>query len=79
MGRALDLSEGGLFMHTVAPVTVGGRINLSIDLAPGQAVRAVAVVLRRDDTRDGFGLKFVELPPAAWRAIKEFVAAASPS
>ncbi len=76
-GRALDLSEGGLFLHTAAPVVVGSEVELRITLGSGQEVRAVAHVLRRDDTRDGFGLRFIELRPAALATIRGFVASAA--
>ncbi len=77
-GRALNVSQAGLFLHTVAPVAVGDRLNLSIALRGDQTVRAIGRVVRRDDVREGFGLRFVEMPPDTWRAIRDFVASSAP-
>ncbi len=73
-GRALNISEGGLFLHTAAPVALGSRLAMTIALAPGQAIDVVADVVRRDDTRDRFGMRFAQLPSAALEAIRKFVA-----
>ncbi len=78
-GLAKDISEGGLFLHTTAPVNLGSRIELSIGLPGNHQVSARAQVVRRDDTRDGFGLVFVELSSADREAIRSYVASVAVS
>jgi hypothetical protein len=81
-GLALDVSEGGLFVHTSATVRPGNRLQLAIALPDKESpsLKAVAEVLWWDESRNGFGLRFVELSAAGFSTIRTFVASVvSPS
>ncbi len=71
--RALDLSEGGLFLHTAADLALGTRVTLTLALAPPLAFEITGDAVREDPTRGGFGVKFVEVPVSAPEAIRRMV------
>lgn len=79
---AVDLSQGGMFIHELLPFTIGTVLELSFIL-PGIS-RTVwcraEVVQARKDFREGFpdsaignGLRFVDLNPADRLAIVRYL------
>lgn len=79
-----DLSEGGAFVRTFAPLREGSKASLQWTL-PGSSedIEAEAVVVwsRRKGTREqdppaGMGVRFAQLDPADRIKIRNFVAAA---
>lgn len=79
---AVDLSQGGMFIHELLPFDVGTELDLSF-LLPGlkRTVQCRAkVVQQRNDFREGFpdaaignGLEFVDLDPEDRLAIVRYL------
>jgi uncharacterized protein (TIGR02266 family) len=79
---AVDLSQGGMFIHELLPFSVGTKLELSF-LLPGVS-RTVQchgeVVQARNDFREGFpdaaignGLRFLDLDPEDRLAIVRYL------
>lgn len=78
-GVSNNVSEGGVFISTLASPPVGAMVTLSLGL-PGAGRFALAGVVRwvRDDevchgSLPGCGIQWLELPAAARVAIEHFV------
>ena len=78
-----DLSEGGAFVRTFAPLREGSKASLQWTL-PGSSneIEAEAVVVwsrpkgtREQDPPAGMGVRFARLDPADRARIRNFVAA----
>ncbi|MDE3154098.1 MAG: PilZ domain-containing protein, partial [Acidobacteriota bacterium] len=70
---ACDLSRGGLGLRTTGPLETGTEVQLRFRL-PGETVDLEATArVAWSDHRTGMGLQFTGLPPAARRAIDDFV------
>jgi uncharacterized protein (TIGR02266 family) len=73
-----NLSEGGLFLKTLAPVANGARAALRFAVGPqGEEIEAEAVVVWRRETPNGapagVGLEFVDLAPAHRARVRSLV------
>lgn len=84
-GFSSDISEGGLFIATVAQVPIGTEVDLDFSLPGGQKVKARGVVrwVREVDDRHheqfpGLGVQFADLEQAAAEAIHRFVSSREP-
>lgn len=84
-GFSTDLSEGGLFVATIAYPAPGTAIDLRFTLPGGFSVEATGVVQWVREVNDatpevmpGAGVRFVDLPAAAAQAIRAFVAQREP-
>jgi len=70
----LDLSVGGVFIETPAPLPVGQTIAMMLEM-PGNAMRVKGIVQRLEAGR-GMGLEFVELEDANRERLVQLVQAA---
>lgn len=84
-GFSADISDGGLFIATVAHVAIGTEVDLDFSLPGGQKVKARGVVRwvrevddRHHDQFPGLGVQFVDLDPMAADAIHRFVSSREP-
>lgn len=84
-GFSTDVSEGGLFVATIAYPAPGTSIDLRFTLPGGFSVEATGVVQWVREVNDatpevmpGAGVRFVDLPDAAAQAIRAFVAQREP-
>ncbi|RMG14874.1 MAG: TIGR02266 family protein [Deltaproteobacteria bacterium] len=73
-----NLSEGGLFVKTFAPLAEGARARVRWALGEEELEAEAVVVWRRDGQAatggpPGMGLKFEALDPAAQACIRSFV------
>jgi uncharacterized protein (TIGR02266 family) len=73
-----NVSEGGLFLKTLAPVQAGARAALRFQMDPhSDEIRAEAVVVWRREVPNGapvgLGLEFVELDPGHRDRLRTFV------
>ena len=69
--RMANLSEGGLFVRTRAPLDVGAQATVRFETRPGVAVTAGARVMW---TRpDGMGLRFERIDEGALAVIRRII------
>ena len=69
--RMANLSEGGLFVRTRAPLDVGAEATVRFEARPGVVVTAAARVMW---TRpDGMGLRFERIDDAALAVIRRII------
>lgn len=81
-----DLSEGGVFLETDAPLPVNDVLSLEVGLpgeAPFQVKARVKWVRDAEDAaaegvKPGMGLQFTDLPAETQESIRRFVAAVAP-
>ena len=71
--HALDISESGMFLRTFHPLSLGAVLKVTIDLDGGESIRASISPVRQDTSRDGYGVKFVQVDEAGAQAIRRFV------
>jgi uncharacterized protein (TIGR02266 family) len=78
--NALDLGGGGLFVRTAAPLAVGKRISLEIEVigetGPWSAVGRVVWVREKsegDGSPPGMGIKLIDADPAVLAALDRLV------
>jgi uncharacterized protein (TIGR02266 family) len=77
--QTADLSEGGLFVLTDAPIPIGTHVMMSFKLPNGAALSVLGVVKwtreRHDDSRPpGLGVAFFCLEPEARGTLERFCA-----
>jgi uncharacterized protein (TIGR02266 family) len=84
-GFSTNISEGGIFIATVAYLEHGTPVDLSFSLPSGQKISVHGVVRWTREVNDqtpeifpGIGVQFSELTAEAAAAIKQFVAAREP-
>jgi uncharacterized protein (TIGR02266 family) len=78
----VNLSRGGLFIHTVEPIAPGRRVLVEMHFPSGAPLEAVGRVawskrvLRAADEapRDGIGVEFIGAPPDQLDALVSFLA-----
>ena len=70
--NARDLSGGGAFLETDAPLPRGSLLTLRVDLPDGRAFTVLARVVRQAET--GMGIAFIDLAADDRRAVLDFVA-----
>ncbi len=80
-GRTRDVSIGGLYVETSATLPLGSRIAVRVKIH-GKAfsvdAEVVWTLLPDGDAPGGLGLRFLELPADARRAIQGFMATRTP-
>lgn len=75
-----NLSEGGLFLRTSAPLPPGARVRVRLDGGAGEVELPARVAWRRDPREDraweepGMGLRFEDGDDGAHAAIRNHVA-----
>jgi Tfp pilus assembly protein PilZ len=82
-GVMADLSEGGLFLASDAPLPIGTEVFVSIPLSASEKVNGNARVKWIRPVQDGsaeapagFGLEWIDLPPGNVEAIRAVIARA---
>jgi uncharacterized protein (TIGR02266 family) len=73
-----NLSEGGLFLRTSAPLTPGARVRVRLAVDPGEVELPARVAWRRDrqepsDTDPGMGLRFEQPGAQAFAVLRSHV------
>ncbi len=73
-----NLSEGGLFVRTFAPLPRGRQATVSFELSHGRRIQAEAQVMWRREASaggppSGMGLAFTRLQPEHRERIRRFV------
>jgi two-component system chemotaxis response regulator CheY len=74
----LALSQGGMFLHTMNPVSVNSKLSLEFDLN-GLQISAGSVVIYNcqagcgPDEETGIGLRFIDISPDDRNRISDFV------
>ncbi|HEY6463377.1 MAG TPA: PilZ domain-containing protein [Polyangiaceae bacterium] len=78
--RTRDISSGGLFIESDAPVPVGMRIEIDLSFLKShvRVPAEVAWTLEEDGRCVGMGVRFIDLRPAARKSIEAFMALRSP-
>jgi hypothetical protein len=61
-GRVLDVSEGGLSFHSVAPIEPAGAVIFRLAVGGIRDIEGIATVAWTDETRKSGGLRFTDLP-----------------
>jgi PilZ domain len=61
-GIVLDVSEGGLGFHAIAPVKADGPIHFRFAIDSAARIRAVGELAWKDETGKTGGLRFTQLP-----------------
>jgi hypothetical protein len=61
-GVVLDVSEGGVGFHSIAPVKADGPIHFRFAVDSARRIRAVGELAWKDETGKTGGLRFTELP-----------------
>jgi PilZ domain len=61
-GLVLDVSEGGVGFHSIAPVNADGPIHFRFAVDSARRIRAVGELVWKDETGKTGGLRFTELP-----------------
>lgn len=85
MGFSANISEGGLFIATVATAPIGTEVDVSFSLPSGEQVACRGVVRwvreindKLPDSFPGVGVQFVDLDSRSLEAIRRFVAERDP-
>lgn len=81
VGKARDLSMGGLFVETPIPLPIGTPVTLDLVLdgrKHGLRAEVVWALDASDGTTIGVGVRFTELPSRAKTAILAFVQRRAP-
>lgn len=79
-GVTSDISEGGVFIASDAPLEVGDEVDLALTLFANE-VRArgeVRWLLTRDGITVGYGIEWTSIAPASLGVIKSFVESREP-
>jgi hypothetical protein len=82
-GIVLDVSEGGLSFHSIAPVDRDGPVHFRFAMDSGSKVRGVGEIAWIDKTRKTGGLRFTQLPDELreqirlWTGQSEFTGAST--
>jgi hypothetical protein len=71
-GIVLDVSEGGLCFHAIAPVEANGPIPFRFAVDSSKRIKAVGELAWRDETGKTGGLRFLELPDEMRQYIREW-------
>lgn len=70
--NGIDISEGGLFVHTGRSFIVGSEVSVSLPLPDGRL--KVRATVQHNEPGVGMGLQFCELPASARARLKKFFA-----
>ena len=69
-GIVLDISEGGLGFHAIAPVEANGPIHFRFAINSAKRIKAVGELAWKDATGKTGGLRFTQLPDEAREQIR---------
>ncbi|MCC6335759.1 MAG: TIGR02266 family protein [Myxococcales bacterium] len=85
MGFSANVSEGGIFVATVAVAPIGTEVDLSFSLPTGKQIACRGVVRwvrevndKLPDSFPGLGIQFENLDPQSLEAIRHFVSERDP-
>ncbi len=78
-GIVLDVSEGGVGFHAIAPVKVDGPIHFRFAVDSSKRIKAVGELAWQDETGKTGGLRFTELPDEMREYIREWLSQTKPS
>ena len=78
-GIVLDVSEGGLSFHAIAPVEADGPIHFRFAVDSSKRIKAVGELVWKDETGKTGGLRFTELPDEIREYIREWTGQAKPN
>lgn len=76
---SVNLSRGGLFVHTADPVEPGRRLLVEVDLPGGDTIEAVGKVawsrriLGTAESEDGIGVKFIGATAEQMLALESYL------
>jgi hypothetical protein len=73
-GVVMDVSEGGLGFHAIAPLEADGPIHFRFAIDSANRIRAVGELAWIDETRKVGGLRFTELPDEVREQIRAWAA-----
>jgi len=76
---ATDLSQGGIFVQTMDPLSVGEVVNLSIRFTSDQKSYQAVGVVRHSLKWVGMGLEFTRLHPEARKLIDSLAGVRAPA
>jgi hypothetical protein len=71
-GIVLDVSEGGLGFHAIAPVDVSGPIEFKFEIDADRKITAVGELAWKDPTGKSGGFRFTQLPDETRRQIRQW-------
>ena len=78
MGFSENISEGGIFVSTIAPPNIGDEVELDIAGEDGQPIAVKGIVrwhrVLPDESVSGCGIQFIELTDKAKVAIEGVIA-----
>lgn len=78
MGFSENISEGGVFVSTIAPPNVGDPVELNIESDGGSAIAVQGIVrwhrVLPDESISGCGIQFINLSDEAKKAIEGVIA-----
>lgn len=85
MGFSANISEGGIFVATVAVAPIGTEVDIAFSLPTGEQIACRGVVRwvrevndRLPDSFPGIGVQFTDLDPQSLEAIRRFVSQRDP-
>lgn len=77
VARTSDISEGGVFIRTPAPIKVGATIHLHLKLEHGQTISVIGKVCwprtNEDGSQEGVGVQFSDMSPYARQVLRGFM------
>lgn len=78
MGFSENISEGGVFVSTIAPPNVGDSVELNLESEGGKAIAVKGIVrwhrILPDESVSGCGIQFIDLSDEAKVAIEAVIA-----
>jgi len=78
-GIVIDVSEGGLRFHAIAPVRASGPIAFRFEVDSGARIEAIGELAWRDATGKSGGLRFTQLPEEIREQIRVWTGQSSES
>jgi len=72
-GKALDISESGMLIHSHIPFPTGSEITLEFSLRDADPLMRIKAVVQHVKMGVGIGIRFHDLPEASLARIRTFV------
>lgn len=72
-GHALDISEGGMFIHSYIPFPVGSKITLEFSLNNAEPACLYEALVQNVKPGVGIGIMFADLTPQDIEKIKKYI------
>ncbi len=77
VARTADISEGGVYIKTPAPIKIGSTIHLHLKLEQGQTISVIGKVCwprnNPDGSQNGVGVQFQDMSPYARTVLRGFM------